>query len=54
MSPRLWDLSEGASKKLVDNEGLAVGMAEQAQERMVVRGLAVVEEGACARVPMDA
>ena len=50
----LRDLGEDASDKLEDVEGLSVGMVEQAQRGVVVRGLALVEEGACAFSVMDA
>ncbi len=50
----LGDLCEYASDKLEDIEGLSVGMVEQAQGGFVVRGLGLVEEGACALSPMDA
>ncbi len=57
MFARLGELGEDASDKLEDIEGLSVGMverAQQAQRGVVVRGLGLVEEGACAFNPMDA
>jgi hypothetical protein len=54
MFSRDWDLGEDASDELEDIEGFSVGMVEQAQLGVVVRGLALVEEGACAFGPMDA
>ena len=54
MFARLGDLGEDASDKLEDIEGLSVGMVEQAQRGVVVRGLGLVEEAACAFSPMDA
>ena len=50
----LGDLGQDASDELEDIEGLSVGMVEQAQRGVVVFGLALVEEGACAFGPMDA
>ena len=54
MFARLRDLGEDASDKLEDIEGLSVGMVEQAQRGFVVRGFALVEEGACAFSVVDA
>jgi hypothetical protein len=48
------DLGEDASDELEDIEGLSVGRVEQAQLGVVVGGLALIEEGACAFGPMDA
>jgi len=53
MFARLWDLGEDTSDELEDIEGLSVGMVEQAQG-VVVCGLALVEEGACAFAGVDA
>lgn len=54
MFSRLWNLDEDASDKFKDIEGLPVGMVEQTQLGVVVRGFSLVEEGACAFSPMDA
>ena len=50
----LGNLGKDASDKLEDIEGLSVGMVEQAQRGVVVRGLGLVEEGACAFSVVDA
>ncbi len=53
----LGDLCENARDELEYIEGLSVGMVEQAQQAqrgVVVRGLGLVEERACAFSPMDA
>jgi len=53
MFARLWNLGEDPSDELENIEGLSFGMVEQAQG-VVVCGVALVEEGACAFAPMDA
>ena len=47
----LGDLGQDASDELEDIEGLFVGMVEQG---VIVRGFALMEEGARAWGPMDA
>jgi len=47
----LGDLGQDASDELEDIEGLSVGMVEQG---VMVRGFALIEEGARAWGPMDA
>ena len=46
-----WDLGEDTSDELEDIESLSVRVVEQG---VVVRGFALIEEGACAFGPMDA
>lgn len=46
MFSRLWDLYDDASDKFEDIEGLPVGMVEQTQLGVVVRGFALVKKGA--------
>jgi len=54
MFSRLLDLGDDASDELEDIEGLPVGMVEQTQLGVVVRGFSLLEKGACAGCPMDA